>query len=82
MLDLESPTKTSCMVDSFLLGSDMEDSIDEDLPLLSLLPKQSLPPSPTLVSDSEADTELTKVSGLISKAISTIAKTTNVSCQI
>ena len=65
------------MVDS----SDGSD-IDEDLPLLSLLPKQSLPPSPTLVSDSEADTELTKVSGLISKAISTINKNTNVSCQI
>lgn len=81
MLNLESPTKTSCMVDSSD-GSDMEDSIDEDLPLLSLLLKQSLPPSPTLVSDSDADTELTKVSGLISKAISTIAKTTNVSCQI
>ena len=69
------------MVDSSDV-SDMEDSIDEDLPLLSLLPKKRLPPSPTLVSDSETDTELTKVSGLISKAISTIDKTTNVSCQI
>ena len=49
-------------------GSDMEDSIDEDLPLSSLLLKQSLPPLHTLVSDSEADTELTKVSDLLSKA--------------
>ena len=35
-----------------------------------------------LVSDSEEDTELMKFSGLLSKAISTINKNTNVSCHI